>query len=71
MARSESMNRIVNSFLILRLTDDLINEWMKQLKVKRTEYAHYLINKIEDTNRRKTARATLMQSFRSGLTRGF
>ena len=51
-----------------RLTDDLMNEWMKQLKNKRAEYASFLVNKIEEGNKKKGARPTA--GHRMSMARG-
>ena len=70
MERSESKNtkhsRYINS---IRITDDLINEWMKQLKVKKTEYAQFLTNKIEEGAKRKTSKAS-MNGYKQSIGRG-
>jgi len=51
------------------LTDDLISEWMKQLKNKRSEYASFLINKMEEGSKKKGARPTVAGN-RMSMARG-
>mmetsp|Transcript_35463 Transcript_35463/g.31966 ORF Transcript_35463/g.31966 Transcript_35463/m.31966 type:complete len:132 (-) Transcript_35463:1732-2127(-) len=67
-----SIRKIFNKLLplitakIRKLTDDMIKEWTRYLKNKKSEYAQFLVNIIEEMSRKKTTRLSNIKRTNTG-----